>query len=630
MTKYLVFILILLTAYSAQAASTSAPDELKDLYFGEALYSAFQEEWFDAISRLDTELGQHHSLDQPELDSLFHHFSLAEFAVGDFELAYRMHRRAGRAITEVINGDVEHDVRNEAIYRLAKIYFQKDQPVNALHALERISPPVAEKIRADLDFLIAQVLMANGRYTDAVDVLMGIQEKASLKGFVGYNLGIALMRDGQQQEGRYQLDLVGQINSDDPVVKALKDKANLFLGEKLLEEGDFNAAKRVLDRVRIDGPFSSQALLKSGWADASLQLFDRALVPWNLMLERQVTDSAVQEALLAAPYAYGKLGIFSKAALLYGSALDSFGAEIDRLDESIELIREGHFLEALVRDEVKSDANWAIRLRELPETPETYYLLELLASHEFQQSLHNYLDLERLLDKLERWQLDLDAYEELIEQRKAYYQPLIPAIDNRFRQLDSLMRLRLEQRERIAQRLQSMLVAPRPDYLATAEERIVADRIDRLEETFNAAGGSPPVDAQARVRRLRGLLLWKIRTDYDTRLTETYSNLHALDQDIEELRNRYNDFVRVRQAATQSFQGYNETIRLQRMRIAAALTRAQHIQTRQGRVLEDMAVDELTSRREHLLELQVKARFAMADSYDRAVRAEAEKGESDE
>ena len=33
------------------------------------------------------------------------------------------------------------------------------------------------------------------------------------------------------------------------------------------------------------------------------------------------------------------------------------------------------------------------------------------------------------------------------------------------------MRVRLEQRERIATRLHSMLTAPRPDYLATAEER---------------------------------------------------------------------------------------------------------------------------------------------------------------
>jgi hypothetical protein len=38
-----------------------------------------------------------------------------------------------------------------------------------------------------------------------------------------------------------------------------------------------------------------------------------------------------------------------------------------------------------------------------------------------------------------------------------------------------------------------------------------------------------------------------------------------------------------------------------------------------------MAVNELSKRRERLEEFQVKARFALADSYDRATRAESQK-----
>ena len=43
---------------------------------------------------------------------------------------------------------------------------------------------------------------------------------------------------------------------------------------------------------------------------------------------------------------------------------------------------------------------------------------------------------------------------------------------------------------------------------------------------------------------------------------------------------------------------------------------------RQGNMLEIMAVNELTKRRERLAEFQIKARFAMADSYDRAAHLE--------
>jgi tetratricopeptide (TPR) repeat protein len=249
--------------------------------------------------------------------------------------------------------------------------------------------------------------MANGRFDEAASILRELQGAKSLEGFNSYNLGIALLRDGKMQEGRRYLDRTGLIDSNNPATLAIKDKSNLVLGEKLMEEDNFEAAKEVLDRVRLSGPFSNQALLGSGWADAFQERFDRALVPWSILSEREITDSAVQEAMLAVPYAYGKLGVYSKAALLYGRALEAFGTEVDRLGASIKSIREGKFLQALVREELKQDANWVVKLRELPETPETYYLLTLMASHAFQESLKNYLDLEQLRKKLEGWGGDL-------------------------------------------------------------------------------------------------------------------------------------------------------------------------------------------------------------------------------
>jgi hypothetical protein len=309
---------------------------------------------------------------------------------------------------------------------------------------------------------------------------------------------------------------------------------------------------------------------------------------------------------------------------MYGSALEAFGTEVDKLGASIRSIREGKFLRALVREELKQDANWVVRLRELPEAPETYYLLELMASHDFQESLKNYLDLEQLHRKLDVWEEDLNAFEEIIEKRRAYYQPLLPEIDREFRRLDSQMRLRLEQRDRIEQRLQAMLTAPRPDYLATAEERIFRERIAELEQALAAVGGEIPGEAEARIRRLRGVLDWNIHTDYDRRLTEAWKNLRELNHVIDRLNRQYTAFVRTRQAATQSYQGYNQSIGRQRIRIEEARENVAVLKARQGHMLEVMAVNELTIRRDRLAEFQIKARFALADSYDRAARAQGE------
>ena len=621
---YRLFVLLTILIFTASSASagTSAPKALKDLYFGEALYYAFQGDWFDAICRLDTELTQHHGLDEPERDTLYYHINHAEFAVGDFELAYRMHQRAGRAITAVIDGNVEEPVRNEAIFRLARIYFQKDQPVNALYALERISGAVPPNILNDLDFLRAQILMANGRFAEAACILRDLQDAERLEGFSTYNLGIALLKDGKELEGRQYLDRTGQINTNDPLTLAIKDKSNMVLGSKLLEEKNLEGAKKVFDRVRLNGPFSNRALLGSGWADAFQGRFERAMVPWSILVTREVTDASVQEAMLAAPYAYGKLNVYSRAAVMYGTALEKFGTEVDKLGVSIKSIREGHFLRALVREELKQDANWVVKLRELPQTPETYYLLELMASHDFQESLKNYLDLEELRKKLGAWEGDIDAFDEIIEQRRAYYQPLLPDIDREFRELDSQMRLRLEQRDRIEQRLKNMLVVPRPDYLATSEERIISEQIALLEKRLAVGGTAVTSGIEARIKRLRGVLHWNIYTDYSRRFTEAHKHLRDLNHEVDQLKRRYTAFVRTRQAATQSYEGYDDVIRHQRFLIRKAQEKVKELMARQGHMLETMAVNELTTRLERLTEYQIKARFAMADSYDRATRAQ--------
>jgi len=143
------FLIGLPTAAYAEppAAEQSA---VRDWFFGEAIYYAQQGHFFEALERLDAELGQHRGVDEPALDSLYHNLREAEFDVGDFELNYRMHHRAGRAITAVLEGAVDEVVRNDAAYRLARIHFQKGQLDDALHALDRIVGRVPDEIADDI------------------------------------------------------------------------------------------------------------------------------------------------------------------------------------------------------------------------------------------------------------------------------------------------------------------------------------------------------------------------------------------------------------------------------------------------------------------------------------------------
>lgn len=598
--------------------------ELRDVHFGEALYYAHQERYFDALQRLDAELVQHYAVDEPQLDSLHPHIHQAEFSVGDFELNYRMHQRAGRAIKAVLEADVDEAVRNDAAFRLARIHFQKGQPYDALRALEGMDGPIPEGIRDDVEFLRANVYMAVGRSADAVDVLDELGDSEDLRGFSGYNRGIALLQSGELRDAIEQLDRAGRVRAGDPATLAIRDKANLVVGTLLFETSEFERAEASLGRVRLSGPFSNRALLRAGWADVSAGNFERATVPWKLLVDRESTDAAVQEAMLALPYAYNQLALYGRAALMYGKAVETFGAELARVDASIRSVDTGKFLEALGREEIHQDKDWVIHLRSLPDAPETFYLTQLIASHEFQTGLQNYLDLEDMRKRLEAWTTSLDAFEDVVRLRREYYEPRLGEIDAAFRSLDSQVRLRLEQREHLNERLQHMLIAPRPDYLATSGEREAEAELDRLRAALGDVDEPRNAAMLERIRRLRGVLTWNVETRYHARLTETYRHLLELNRDVDVLQARYDAFLRTRQAATHSYEGYGDAIASLRSRVERGLERLEVLQEQQGRLLETVASEELGRRRARLETYLNQARFAFADSYDRASKAQSQ------
>ena len=492
-----------------------------------------------------------------------------------------------------------------------------------MRALNRIDGEVPKPIRDDIEFLRANLYLAQDEPENSMEVFEKLQDSDSYGGFAAYNLGIAYLQDGQRSLALEQLERAGQIKTDDPAELAIRDKSNLVAGTIHLESGEQERALPYLNRVRLDGPFSNQALLSAGWASMATEQFDRAVVPWSILADREVTDRATQEAMLALPYAYGKLDIHGRAAVYYGRALDAFSAEVDKLNESIDSIREGKFLEALVREEIRKNEEWVIRLRSLPETPETYYMMELLASHDFQTGLQNYLDLADLRRKLLTWEASFDSFDEMVAIRHEHYEPLLPDVDTHFRELDSRLRLRGEQHKMLVKRRDDLLTTPRPEFLATPEEQAILGRIEYLESQMASADVAFSDNFAARLKRLKGRLTWALETQYHARLTEFDRNLRSLDEAMAVAQAEYDEYVRSRQAATHSYVGYDTPIKRLRTKARESVSKVELLMARQGRLLEVVAIEELMARRSHLENYGDKARFALADSYDRATQAQA-------
>ena len=605
-------------------------DRLEDLYFGEALFYAYQEAYFKAITRLDTELAQHYELDQPALDSLSAHQGEAEFDVGDLELSYRMHQRAGRAIERVLDAkNVPQAVRNEAAYRLARIYYAKGYFVNAANALDLIKGDKSKSLAEREALLRGQVQMTQKNYKQAIKLLKPLRRSGDeLQGYAAFNLGIALLRDGQLEKGIKQLDEVGQLAGSDNETVALRDKANLTLGDRLLEAGRPAEARPYLERVRLSGPFSNKALLWAGWADAAQEKYDRALVPWTELQKRNPSDAAVQEALLALPYAYAQLEAYGRAALLYGEAVNRFEHEIERLDSSMSAILDGKFRKALLRDPEERNSTFFQNLRAQGDAPETRYLLDLMASHDFQESVKNYRDMEQLRRNTRLWLENITAYQDLIKVRRQYFQPLLPKIESTFKTQDALMQSVLLRRDEVAQRLSNAQKSHNARAFSTQAELTMQHRLDRMAYRMSRMREQPGLkQARARLARLQGVLSWRIETDYDHRLEQAYHHLKELDELIAKLREQHQLIVRMKREAYQSYEGYEVPFRRASSRLNSLTNSITAVMQQQAGYLEKVAVRELDRRRRKLADYRVKARFALAESYDRATKKQAEEAE---
>lgn len=611
---------------SADASYVKEKQNIRDLFYGEALYYAYQEDYFSAVSRFDTELTQHYSLDDPRQDSLSYHREESEFYIGDMELSYRMHRKVGRAMKRLLNKSVHITIRDRAAYRLARIAFKKSSFEDALAHLNKISKDASEDLQLKAELLRGQSLIALDRHAEAIKVLQPIHGKRILDGYAPYNLGIALLGAGDQISGFKILDKVGRSSGSDMDRRALQDKANLTIGFTLLTAKKPLKARPYLERIHLKGAFSNKALLWVGWSNAAQGKYEQALVPWMMLRKRDVTDVAVQEALLAAPYGFSQLKAHGRSAILYGEAVETFDREMNRVDDSIRSIREGKFLKAMLHKKAAQEKQWLFSMRELPDAPETRYLRNLMAGHVFNESYSNYRDLDYLSRNINQWLQNLPTYQKEIEARRRYYAPLLPKIESRYgRAVRRLSKLETRHKE-ISSSLKGMLRKRKPLMLATADEKVVLRQLDNTESKINRLSKQPGLGLlKDKQDRLSGLLHWRLNTEYDNRLSRAHQHARELEQAIEQARRNQRILAQRKSEAVLSYQGYAKAIQDLHSRLQYLKTKLAGITAHQGKYMERRAIAELSRRKQRLRRYRNKARFAMAESYDRALRNNPEK-----
>ncbi|MDP3857415.1 MAG: tetratricopeptide repeat protein [Stagnimonas sp.] len=382
-----------------------------------------------------------------------------QWRLAESYLAFGMRARAEAIYRELAVTTTDHVALGRARLKLAEFLYQRGFLQESATSLLRMREKLPEPLMAAWQDQLSRALMAQGRYGDAVEVLTEMKNADKQSSYTRYNLGIALINDGRVADGETLLDRIGRLPPLDTESLALRDKANLTLGYHFLRKQQGGTAKPLFGRVRVDGPHSNRALLGLGWAELAPQgekqkkteiadpqieenplrglatlgilinparlendvykrvglrsfklekvqkedekTLRKALVPWAELINRDQMDPAVQEGMLAIPFALDRVGAHIQAQQFYEKAVELLEESRRRIDAAGQQIRAGRMVETIVRRDIDSEAGWNWRLRDLPDAPETFYLQSIIAENRYQEALKNYRDVRFLARNLD-------------------------------------------------------------------------------------------------------------------------------------------------------------------------------------------------------------------------------------
>lgn len=587
---------------------------VKALHYGDTLFNFFQDKHFSAVTGLMT--SQHFNRLAPQGDE-------AEVLRAGLLLSYGVHGEAGQIFASLIEKGAAPSVRDRAWYYLAKIRFQRGFNDQAEAALARIEGKLPAALLEERGLLQAQLLMARGDFGGAAGVLQALDtatKKASP--FTRFNLGVALLKSGDVAGGAALLDEIGLAPAENEEQRSLRDRTNLALGVAALQEQRVEDARRLLERVRINGLHANKALLGFGWAATSNRQHALALVSWSELAGRDASDPAVLEARIALPHAHAQMGAHGQALSLYEQAVSEFDGEAQRLDASIAAIRAGKLIDGLLERNPADEMGWFGNLRKLPEMPHAAHLSQVLAQHPFQEAFKNVRDLRFLESNLEQWRDTLVVFRDMLDNRRQAYAARLAATRDGARAEGARLADLREHRETLTKDVARAELDADGVAYADAKQRALRERVRSLQTALKTDGGNPEIAALAeRVRLSAGVLAWELAQALPARRWATQKAMTQIDQQLAEAGRREAALAQAQRDEPARFEQFAARIDALAKRLDATLPGVTALKREQQRAAEQVAEAALTGQKERLQAYTTQARFEIALLIDRATVA---------
>src|SRR6185312_3148668 len=209
-------------AFGARKNPDKLPEtKVQDLHYGDVLFYFYQDEDFEAITRLNA---------YEQWGLLKHHEADSQLLLGGLYLSLGLHNEAGKRFTELLTPATPQGVRNRAWFYLAKVWYARGYLDRAEDAIKQVQGKLPTALEAEKEHLHANILLRLGRFDEAVALLKSWRGPTDWMAYAQFNLGVALVRENKLAEADPFLKQVGTLETTRPELLALRDRANLALG----------------------------------------------------------------------------------------------------------------------------------------------------------------------------------------------------------------------------------------------------------------------------------------------------------------------------------------------------------------------------------------------------------------
>ncbi|BFM09599.1 tetratricopeptide repeat protein [Halioxenophilus aromaticivorans] len=506
--------------------------EVADLRYGVALYHYYQKDYFNALTELQMAEYQ---------GGIQGHGVNPKIIEGGISLAFGMQTTAGHIFNTLLDSEQSAQAHNTAWFYLAKLAYMRGYWSDAQSYLDKLDPEtMGQAMRDEAESIAINLLIRTENYSEAIERVDQLPKEFPNWGFLHYNLASAYGRQQRYEDAILYYEPVYDkpvttASADPNVALALQDRARTAAGYSLLATGNYFRAYNTFNQVRLEGGQANQALLGSGWAAFNQNKLNQALAPWQELLRRDSVSPEVQEAQLAIPYAYEKLGAIGEALLAYSNAETAYEQELGRISEAREQLNSANLLEILGLT-ASGNSSWLEGVE--PDTAGVInYLHKLIAQNQFQTQTQRLRDLQGMKDRLDSWQQKLDNYEELTQARVAFR---IAQREN-IEQLDypAIMKALYEQQWQLQNEIDR--ISTQKDYLAFTEQaqKALTERAENALALSQELAEDIPAEQAEKAQLLYGLLYWQQAQNYHANLYQAQGNLATVNAEIKQMGEAY-------------------------------------------------------------------------------------------